>query len=209
MPQIKTEFSCPTCVSLTGKHNQIVASDQRLICTADSNHIWTDSQSFLALKPQMVFSAAKPAPAQQFGHVEVKVMVPPRIKDALTARWGDKFNATVAGVLEMVSDGEVLVIPEGDLDKLKSKEFLGLRPGSSAELCGTIYALRQEIQEYKDAAETARKDVAAYENYSPGRVVLDISSILGPLTEKARDENLPLKVYVEQKLRFAVENSWF
>jgi hypothetical protein len=165
--------------------------------------------SFLALKPKMVFTAPKQMPAQQFNQEEVKVLIPPRVKAALVAKWGEKFNATVAGVLEMVADGEVLVIPQPDLEKLKMREFLGTKPGSSAELCGTIFALRQEVQEAKNAEETARKDIAAYENFSPGRVVIDVSSFQGPLTEKARDANMPVKIFLENNLKSAIENSWF
>jgi len=208
MPQVPTEYACPLCEAQTGQHKQIVASDRQLVCVANGTHSWQDIQEFMSLKPKMVFATTK-VPAQQFNQAEVKVLIPPRVKDALASRWGDKFNATVAGVLEMVSEGEVLVIPQADLDKLKLGEFLGSKPGSSAELCGMVYSLRQEIQEYKDAADTARKDVAAYENYSPGRVVLDVSSFLGPLTEKAKDANEPVKIFLEKNLRTAIENSWF
>jgi hypothetical protein len=208
MPPIKLEYSCPSCEAQTGAISQMMASDRQLVCTVNPAHKWDDTQAFLQLKPKMTFSNPKPI-TQQFNQVEVKLLIPPRVKDALDRRWGDKFNVTVAGVLEMVSEGDVLVVASADLDKLKMAEFLGSKPSSSPELCGMIFALRQEVTEAKNEVENARKDVAAYESHSPGRIVIDAAPFLEAAREKAKDENMPLKIWIEQKLKFALENSWF
>lgn len=209
MPPAKLEYSCPTCKRESGQLNQMIASSQQLVCAVNLNHVWSDTQSFLALRPTMDFKVAAQVFAPQQGHVEVKVLIPPRVKDALESKWGVRLNPTVAGVLEVLAEGEALMLSQGDVEKLKLSEFLGSKPGSSAELCGQVYALRQEITEAKNEAENARKDVAAYENHSPGRVVIDISSFQQGAVEKARDANMPVKIWIEQALRNGLENSWF
>jgi hypothetical protein len=209
MPPRKLEYSCPICKQQSGATNQIMASDMRLVCTANPSHAWSDTQSFLDLQPTMEFKVAAQVFAPQQGHVEVKVLIPPRVKDALELKWGARLNPTVAGVLEVLAEGEALMLSQGDVEKLKLSEFLGSKPGSSAELCGQVYALRQEITEAKNEAENARKDVAAYENHSPGRVVIDISSFQQGAVEKARDANMPVKIWIETNLKNAIENSWF
>lgn len=209
MPQIRLEYACPTCIQQAGKHSQMLASDRQLVCSVNPAHVWSDIQTFMSLKAPMVFTVPKAAPPPQFHQQEVKVLIPPRVKDALEAKWGDRYLPTVAAILEIVSEGEVLTLSQTELAKLAMKEFLGSKPGSGAELCGQVYALRQEVQEQKDSADNARKDVAAYENYSPGRVVIDASAFLTAAQEKARDENVPLKIYLERILKNGFDNNWF
>jgi hypothetical protein len=201
------DYGCPTCRS-EGRKVQMTATDRALICSANPNHIWHDTSSFIALKPSIEFRVIQAA-APQNGHVPVTVMIPPRVENDLKNKWGDRYAPTVAGVLEMVAEGEVMVIPEEIIKKLSGGEFLGARPGSAAELSGMVYALRQEAREEKQRAENVAKDVAAYEAHSPGRVLIDCGDWHQLAVEKARDAGIPLKLWLERNLATAVKESWF
>src|ERR1700733_900309 len=129
MPQQKLEYSCPICKTQSGAKNQRMASDRQLVCTVNPNHAWSDTQAFLILKPTMDFKVSQIV-SQQIGQVEVKVLIPPRVKDALEQKWGNRYLPTVAGMLEVLADGEVLILSQSDVEKLKLGEFLGSKPGS-------------------------------------------------------------------------------
>lgn len=202
MPQIvKLRYACPTCGS------QMTAFNRQLVCSANQSHSWNDIAVFQSLNPQVKYEEAKPPVAPQPNHVKVEVTVPPRVKQGLEAKFGTTFSSTISGVLGMLSEGEVMIVPEADLQRMK--ETLGKRPESSAELFGLIYNLSMELETAKLIADEAKKDVAIYEGRNPGAVLVNLGPLYGPVVEKARDQNETAKLWIERNLRTAIENNWF
>lgn len=201
MPVVKTNYSCPTCDA------QVVAENRKLVCSSNPLHTWNDIQTFMALGPKIKYEGTKPPVAPQPNHLKFEVSVPPRVKSGLDAKFGARSNETIAGVLEMLSEGEVLIIPASDLSRLK--ERLGKQPESSGELFGLVYNLGMELETEKLKAENAEKDLKAYEGRSLGCVVVDFGKNYQAAIEKARDRNLPLKLFAEECLRTGLENGWF
>ena len=204
MPKIvKTRYACPA----PGCGAQIQAESGQLVCTANSGHRWNDIATFMSLSPQVKYEEAKPPVIAQTNYVKVEVSVPPRVKQGLETKFGSTSASTIAGVLEMLSEGEILIIPDADLQRMKEK--LGKRPESSAELFGLIFNLSMDLETANLIAGNAQKDVQAYEGRNPNSVLIDLGPMYGQVVEKARDQNEPVKVWIERNLKTAIENSWF
>ncbi len=201
MPIVKTRYACPTCSA------QVNAENRQLVCSANRSHSWNDTAAFLGMNPQVKYEESKPPVAPQPNHVKVEVTVPPRVKQALEAKFGSASDSTIAGVLSMLAEGEVLIVPETDLQRMK--ELLGKRPDSASEMFGLIYNLSMELDTAKLVADEAKKDVAIYEGRNPGAVLINMGALYGPIMEKARDQNETAKMFLERSLRTAIENNWF
>ena len=159
------------------------------------------------LKPQMKYKAQVMKAQPQANHIEMKVMLPLAAKTALETKLAGKLEATVAGILSMLAEGDIMIIPSTDLDRIKQR--LGKKPESSGELFGMIYSLSLDAETAKQEAETARKDLAAYEGTGKGRVVIDLGELYGATAARANEENMPTKVWLERQVRNALENHWF
>jgi hypothetical protein len=206
MPLIRSEFSCPRCKQV-GVKSQILANLGQLVCEQNPSHTWVDTMSFYQENPVMEFKPEIPKNLPQQGHAPMTVSLPIGMEQALSARYGDKMNNTVASILQQMLEGDVLVVGKTDYDRLAG--HLGKNPESTGELVGLVYALKCSADEQKEIAEIASKDLKAYETMSPGRVVVDVSPQLSNVMDKARDTGLPLKLFVERKFLEALENGWF
>ena len=74
----------------------------------------------------------------------------------LEAKFGGTSESTIAGVLAMLSEGDILIVPESDLQRMK--ERFGKRPESSGELFGLMYSMSMDLETEKLTADTARKE---------------------------------------------------
>lgn len=207
MPDVRTEWGCPTCREAGVKGQIVAVGGARLVCSTNSNHFWTDSMEFMKLRPRMEFAAPAPIVSQQTGYTKVEVQIPINHAQTLSAKLGAQFNSTVAGILSMLAEGEVMIVPAGDLQRIK--QLLGQTPQSSSELFGLIYALDLREKEAKADAEAAQKEVAAYEGLNKALVVVNLGDQRENAAEKAKSEGLPLKLYIERNLINALQNNWF
>ena len=203
MPTVKTRFGCP----IPGCGAQIVAANRQLVCSANSNHSWNDIAAFQGLNPQVKYEEAKPPVVVQTNHVKVEVTVPPRVKQALEEKYGNASSSTIAGILGMLAEGEIMIVPESDLQRMK--ERFGKKPESSAELFGLMYSQSMDLETANLIAINAQKDVQAYEGRNPNSVLIDLGALYGQVIEKAREQNEPVKIWLERNLKTAIENSWF
>lgn len=202
MPRVvKTRYACPNC------GGQVQAENGRLICTQNSNHAWNDIQTFMDLHPAIKYEEAKPPVSVQSKHVKIEVSVPPYVENGLRNRFGSNSNETIAGALGMLAEGEVMMVPKVDLDRMK--ESLGKVPASSVEMCGLVYSLKMDVENEKAAKENAENDLKAYRGGSPRCVVIDLGKHFEAAVEKARDASEPLKYWLEKVIGNGIENNWF
>jgi hypothetical protein len=201
MPIIKTRYACPTC------HSQINAENHILVCSKNRTHTWNDLAEFMSLRPKKWYEEAKPTIMVQPNWVKVEVSVPPRIKTALEDKYGNTANATIAGVLGMLAEGEILIVPETDLNRIKEK--FGKKPESSGELFGMIYNLTMELDTAKMISDEAKKNVDIYEGKNPSGVLVNMGQLYGQIVEKAKDQGETVKMWLERNLKNAIENNWF
>lgn len=206
MPALPSEYACPACPQGKGNWVQIFASAGELSC-AKGLHKWNDTQAFLDANPQMVFKVTVPKALPQENHTPFNLKIPISLKTALDAKFGDKAGPTMLGILWQMLEGEAMIVPETDIQRLA--ERLGKRPANSSELIGLVYALSCQTEEAQQERDIAVKDVKAYEGMSPGRVVIDLGDQFTEAQVKAKDSSLPVKVWAEQALRNGLENNWF
>lgn len=204
MPTLRSEFSCPKCKRETGKLVQILASDGRLSCPENSGHRWVDTPSFFNDHPTMDF---KPEllKAQQTDIAPLKLTMKNKTLSAARNKYGDKLEATVAQMIEQLTEGDMMIVGETDLGRIKDR--MGQRPSNSSELVGMIYAKMCEVDEAKEDRDRAIKDLKAYESMSPGRVVVDLGQNLQAAIDKA--DGVPVKLWLESKIATALQENWF
>ena len=207
MPAIRTGYACPQCQRQTGDVNEVTADGGRLRCSKVSEHQWNDMLDFIELKPVIAFKQQQAAPQAQPGHIDITVKVPLSVRNAITQKYGDKADGIVAGILLMMAEGECLVVRETDISRIAS--VLPEKPKDSSHLFGLIMALKFQLDEAKQSAELAGKEVKAYEGMSPGMVMLNLGDQFGNAKQRAEAENLPIKVFLEKSVRTALENNWW
>ena len=206
MPVIKTEFGCPDCKQSTGQSVQIIANGGSLTCGRGRS--WGDTQAFLSRNPLAEFKVEMPKNLPQEGHAPLTISIPIQLKEHLQTNYGEKLSATLTGVLSQLSTNSI-VISDGDLERLGMGHILGKRPANSSELVGLIYAKVCEATDAKLEKDEAVKDLKAYEGLSPGRVVIDLGDQLNAARERAKDANMPLKLWVETRFNSALKDGWF
>jgi hypothetical protein len=179
------------------------------MCPINSNHRWDDTAAFYADGPQMEFKVGPAKFPSPEGQTTITLKIPQRIKDALDGRYATGLESVVANVLLQLVDGDVMVV--GETDKNRLFERLGQKFTNSSELVGVVWAKMCEVDEAKAEAQAATEDLKAYENRSPGRIVVDLGDEYEPAKERAKNSEppMPLKMFIEEKLRMALKENWF
>lgn len=208
MPVMQTEFSCPRCKAAgVSPLPRIVANAGELQCSTNGTHRWNDTNSFFAENPSMDFEPVVPKNLPQENYEPFQLSIPIGLKGKLQERFGEKMQANAVSILMQMAEGNMLIIGQTDLDRLKAK--LGKAPDSSAELFGLVYAMTEQVAEFKEIADNAEKEVQAYEGLNRGRVVIDLGDQLQSATDKARSNELPLKLWITKVLKEGIENNWW
>lgn len=209
MPIIRSGYSCPTCKRKTGDINEVVADGGKLSCSKHPEHRWDDSSDFLDAQPDIDFKQAQERPKSQSNHTSLSVSIPVNTANRLLEMFGDRMDVTVAGVLNTIAEGEVMMVGETDLKRIGGA--LKERPKNAGHLFGLLFALTEQIEELRLIAENAQKEVKAYEGISPGRVVVNLADLLEPARQRAQNEEppLPLGLWLERQIRTAIENNWW
>jgi len=214
MPTIKTEFSCPKCKKENGVLNQIVASGGSFRCLGNNDHIWSDAQKFSEEGLTVDFKVEMPRDLPQADHTPMTITVPIATKEALEKKYEDRsrMNATISSLLQTMAEGKHMLIPEVDIERIFQKlKELGFpnAPRNSSELFGILFTLGEKVEEEKQKADNAARDLQAYQGISIGRVIVNLGEVYQQAVENARAANLPLPLYCEQNLKNAISNNWF
>lgn len=207
MPVVRTGYSCPTCKRSSGETNEVVADNAKLKCSKYPEHSWADQTDFLEAGPRIEFQTEQPRPAPQANHTSLNVSVPVHTANALLSKYGEKRDATIAALLNMLAEGEPLILSDTDLQRMSQQ--LPERPRNGSHLIGMIFSLTQQIAEQRQIAEQAAADIQAYRGMAPGRVVVDLGDQFTHASARAKDDGVPTEVWVSRNLKTALENSWF
>lgn len=211
MPLIATGYSCPFCKRETGSTNEINADSGKLVCSKVGSHVWNDMEEFMSLGPRIDFRHAAERPAPQQNHTGLNLSLPVNTLNVLQNRYGDKLQSTIAGLCQVLAEGEVLVLSESDVERLGKGETLGEKPKNGSHLVGLVFALRQQVLEAKQTAEAASKDVQAFQGMAPGRVVVDLGEFYATAQQRAQAEEppMPVAVFIQRCLKTGLENNWW
>jgi hypothetical protein len=143
------------------------------------------------------------------GQTPITLKIPLRIKTDLSAQWGsdEAVSARVVDILLQMAEGEVTIL--GMTDKGRLFDRLGQKFSNSSELVGIVYAKMCEVDEAKGERDAAVEDLKAYESRSPGRVIVDLGDQFATAQAKAKDAETPLKLWIEERTRMALQENWF
>jgi hypothetical protein len=211
MPTIATGYSCPSCKRESGATNEILADNSRLTCSKVPAHVWNDVDEFMSTGPRIEFRHEMEKPAPQANHTSLNLSIPVSTLNVLQAKYGDKLNSTLAGLCQVLVEGEPMIISDTDVQRLSGGECLGEKPKNGSHLVGLVFSLRLQVGEAKMAAEAATKDMAAFQGMAPGRVVIDLGDQYAFAQQRAQAEEppIPVSLWVQRGVRTAVENNWW
>lgn len=207
MPHVRSGYSCPTCKHKTGDLNEIIADGGKFVCAKFPDHVWADPSDFLDARPTMDFAQEKPKPAPQQNHTNINISIPVPILNAIQSRYGEKLNATIAGLLSIMAEGEVMIVSDTDTQRLGQR--LREKPKNAAHLIGMIFSIQSELDEAKRTKNEAIEQLKAYETMSPGKVVVDLGANLNYAADRAKVDGKPLKPWLDRQIATALENAWW
>jgi hypothetical protein len=205
-----TEYQCPLCDKV-GQESQIMASETAVQCSFNPAHRWADRLEFMSLQPRMAFRVSGPVVAPQMAHTKMtlNVMLPIAHQAAVVAKLGPRLEPTVAGILSMMAEGEVMIVPAADMQRLKQIGIVGKIVNNSSELVGLVYAADLQLTEANDRARRAEAELAEWEGRSRNMVLIDLGEQAEAGRIAASNQNMPLKLFIENAIRNGLANNWF
>ena len=209
MATIELNAACPTCLQ-SGVENGLMSTPGRYGYFCKENHQFNDTESLRMGKLQKLSTPPPeklrpPAP----GSVEMRFMVPGELNARLMARFGNKLQASISGILQaLLDDGSFIV---SGMDAARLSEHLGGEIIHTQALVGRVFSMRKERDQFKDGVERASQPVATMVPSKDGKmpivVPLDQDSI-SALQEKAKFQGKPVPELLSETIKFALDNNW-
>jgi hypothetical protein len=137
----------------------------------------------------------------------MKLMVPIAVKDAIVAKYGDRANDTIIALLRMLTEGEVLGIPQSDLKLIGEK--LGKIPESSGELKGLVYSVVMDRDTAVENEQVATGKLQAIVGRNPGMVAINLGDQYENAVEQARARDMSVDVFCEVSIKNGLASNWF
>lgn len=206
MPAVATEYGCPTCRS-AGVKGRIFATDGAITCSENSTHTWKDVQQFMDMKPTREYTVTPTKFVDSTPRSEMTLKVPTAVRTALETKFAGRLEATVIGFLTMLTEGEILAVPQSDLKLIAY--HLGGVPQSSGELKGMIYSLAMDKEAAVEEAATASGKLLAMQGRNPDMVVVDLGDLRGVAEDQAKGRDMTLDQFCETSLKNGIQSSWF
>jgi len=206
-------FACPTCMAAGVKSNLIQSSGKYgLYCEKDSNHIFQDTEAFLASNP-VKLDIPKAAPKIQPGVEPFIVKIPTGLIEMLGKRFGQKLDVSVGVLLGVMTDPEAFVVVGEDVKRLR--ELLSAKIASADALVGSVYNLWTERNQYKNQVEQKTSSVGSSSEQLPemngdfvqSTIRINTDAFL-TIKEKAKFNNMTFSQYIQEIVMMGVKNSW-
>lgn len=206
MPPVN--ISCPKC-TLAGTHAQMQTDGHKLSCTA--GHVFEDSvelSQYGDLKP-FAGEAFKPPPPQPPPNaVTFTIAIDSKLRDALTARFGDKVNENIVTILSDLTNKGVFIVPAEDAKRLS--DLLKTPITASNVLYGNVYSIHKsltDLQEEHRLLIESKKGGASSNGGGGLQVDFDIET-LAKLVEKASFMGKSLRIYVKEQIEYCLQQGW-
>jgi len=162
---------------------------------------------FKKLGPVMEFNGPAPMIAQQTARSTMQVTLPLAVHEKLKTRYAGRLDVTVAGFIEMIAEGEPIVVPQSDVKRMG--KLLKQEPSSAAELFGLVFSATQDRDIAQLDAKIATDKLETYEQGKPGWVALDLSEVWEQAESRAQDSNEPVDFWAQKNLINGVKENWF
>lgn len=203
-----TGVECPVCKEQGVLQNPVWSDQGGLSCNA--GHRYTDTDDLMS-RPHGTVPVAMPQ-ANQEAYVTVSFQIPGSTLATLQSRFnGDakKMNATLSALVQHMSEPNMLIIGEADLRRMGDAAGQPIR--TAAELYGIIKGQQTQLNDLKEAAETAGPaPQAGGTALRRGEMILWFDPpTTTSLIEKANNAGKRVEEFLEEHVGNANENNWF
>lgn len=208
-----TGFACPICLA-AGVETHLNQNPGRfgLYCTVNPDHIFQDTEKFLASNPKKL-DLPKTAPKVQPGVEPFIVKIPTGLIEMLGKRFGTKLDISVAALLGVMTDKDAFVVVGEDVKRLR--EILSSKISSADSLVGCVYNLWVERNQFKQQAEQKGAsssggggDLPEMDGDFVQTTIRINTEAFMTIKEKAKFNGMSFSQYAQSILALAVQNNW-
>ena len=204
MATIKTGLGCRAC-STGDRIVHILAKEGSGFECETGAHKFVDNDQLMSSNPLRV-ALPKPVAKIQEGSVSFSITISSQLQDRLRQRFGDKLNASIGALLEVMLDGDAFVV--SGVEQVTISKILGKEIRNSIDLSATAGQLAVERDEAKKEAEQwKKKGSGSILTDGDFRVKLD-EKTSNAIKEKAQQNGLPVPEYLSSAVTIMISNGW-
>lgn len=205
-------MECPDCAMAGNAGMRLFAREGIGYYCVKGSHVWKDFDALMARNPKKL--EFRGITARQEGYKEIKISVPGNVADTFMARFGERGAATLASIMNTLSDSRSMMLTESDLKNIEDK--LGKPVANGTMIAGEFYAMKTQLDEQKATVERLRNNLQTAARGS--RVQVSDSTVVVELNddvaEKVRQvvatlgEPWTVESYIAEAARLGAEGGW-
>jgi hypothetical protein len=179
-------------------------------CMGESQHRWKDFDELMGENPDKL--PYRGIVAKQTGFIQVQVEVPGAVAEAFQKRFGDRGAATLASVMDALSQPKSMILGEEDLKNIEDK--LGQPVTNGAMIAGSMYALKTALDEANATVTRLRTNLQTQARgsrvqVSDSTVIVDLGEELAEkVNQQASSREWSAETYIQEATRLAIEGGW-
>ena len=203
-------LACPRCEAAGEPSVRMFSREGVGYYCIKNNHIWKDFDELMAAQPKKL--PYRGITARQDQYTKVQVEVPGAVAEAFMKRFGDRGAATLASLMNTLSDARSMVLTESDLKNIEEK--LGEPVTNGTALAGRFYALKQQLDEANATVNRLRTNLqtaarGSRVQVSDSVVVIDLGDDLAEkVSQAAASREWTSEAYIQEATRLAIEGGW-
>jgi hypothetical protein len=214
-------WACPLCTDVESKLIQI-AGQQMIVCETNGAHRWRDTaeqnpldsvtalDQIRALNPKPLSSLPK-REAPQANREPLTFPIHKQLKADLEAKFGDKLNATLAAMCQLLLDPHAFAV-DGENAKRMKELFPGQKISDGGTLYGLLFAQARELEEFRETEkERERQRLLKGEASpaSPSDIVLRMpADVRQRLQARAAELGKTPDALICEQMPFWLDNGW-
>jgi hypothetical protein len=203
-------LACPRCDAAGEPGVRMFSREGVGYYCIKQNHTWKDFDELMAAGPKKL--EYRGIQARQEGHVEVKIKVPGNVADAFMKRFGERGGATLAAIMNTLSDSRSMMLTESDLKNIEEK--LGKPVTNGSAIAGEFYSMKTaldqataDVTRLRTSLQTAARGSRV--QVSDSTVIVDLGEELSEkVNREAASREWSAETYIQEATRLAVEGGW-
>lgn len=201
-------LACPRCAAAGEADVRMFSREGVGYYCIKANHTWKDIDELMGENPQKL--PYRGHVTKQIGFQKVEVEVPPHVAEAFMKRFGDRGAATLASVMNVLSQPKAMLLGPADLQNIE--ERLGEPVTNPAFIAGKLFTLKTQLAEAEERVRQLQanlQNVARGSRVSDSTVVVDLGDELaGKVRAAAEAREWSMESYITESTRLGVEGGW-
>jgi hypothetical protein len=196
---------CPIC-DMEKVDSQLLSEPMKIFCERNPVvHTWNDISKLMALNYRLM-KKPKEADKIQPSYTKLELMVPESLKKDLEAKFPENLSASVRSVLQACAQPMMMILSTFDIKKVH--DMTGQLPKTSGQLCGIIFAFKEEVKEMKNEIVGLKKRLTIQMRGNEAGVIVDLGEMLPKAVAKADAAGVSLEQLLSNHLQTALGNDW-